>query len=197
MTNAPDSETSLSLLERLRHNPTNQQAWNEFVRRYQPRIHGWCRSWGLQEADAEDVTQTVLAKLAEKMRSFQYDPAHSFRAWLRTVTQHAWSDFVTARRHKGADGEKVQQLLESLEARADLEKQLAESFDCELLEVAMQRVRERVEPATWEAFRRTALEGLSGAEAAQHVAMPIAHIYVAKRRVQKMIQEELRRLEGE
>jgi RNA polymerase sigma-70 factor (ECF subfamily) len=59
----------------------------------------------------------------------------------------------------------------------------------------MTRVRLRVAPQTWEAFRLTALEGLSGAEAAGRIPMQVAQVFVAKRRVQKMLQEEVSRLE--
>lgn len=52
-------------------------------------VYRWCRRWHLQDADAEDVTQAVLAKLTGKMGSFEYDPARSFRAWLKTVAHHA------------------------------------------------------------------------------------------------------------
>ena len=48
-------------------------------RRYGRKIYAWCRRWNLQEADTEDVTQMVLLKLAEKMRSFDYDTNKSFR----------------------------------------------------------------------------------------------------------------------
>jgi RNA polymerase sigma-70 factor (ECF subfamily) len=97
MSDAPDSRTRVSLLGRMRQTPDDEATWNEFVARYSPKIYGWCRRWRLQEADAQDVTQIVLLQLATKMRRFSYDPTRSFRAWLKTLTQHAWSDFVTAR----------------------------------------------------------------------------------------------------
>src|SRR3954451_20746819 len=92
------SMTSVTLLAQLRQQPGDQAAWSAFVDRYGPRVYGWGRGWGLQDADAEDVTQNVLVKLAATMASFQYDPAGSFRAWLRTVTYHAWADFCEHRR---------------------------------------------------------------------------------------------------
>src|SRR5215216_2109392 len=91
------SHTSATLLARLRQLPADEAAWGEFTERYARKIYGWCRGWKLQEADAHDVTQTVLLKLAEKMQSFVYDPTRSFRAWLKTVTRHAWSDFWDGR----------------------------------------------------------------------------------------------------
>src|SRR5262249_57495976 len=87
------ARTSKTLLNRLR-SPLDQAAWNEFVERYGRRIYGWCRQWGLQEADAQDVTQDVLLRLARKMRSFAYDPSRSFRGWLRTLTHHASTHFL-------------------------------------------------------------------------------------------------------
>jgi RNA polymerase sigma-70 factor (ECF subfamily) len=90
------------LLSRLRHSPSDQAAWDEFVERYSPRIYGWCRRWNLQEADAQDVTQDVLLRLAEKMRTFAYDPSGSFRGWLKTLAHHAWHDFVKKRERAGA-----------------------------------------------------------------------------------------------
>ena len=192
------ARTSASLLARLGRSPSDGMAWEEFVRRYQPRIAQWCRHWGLQEADAQDVTQNVLLRLAEKMRTFVYDPSRSFRAWLKTLTHHAWSDFQEARRRPGlgSGDSQVALLLDSVEAREDLVRRLEEEFDRELLEEAMLRVRLRVQPQTWQAFALTALEGLSGAEAGERIPMSVGQVFVAKRRVQKMIQEELAGLEG-
>ena len=192
-----DASTSETLLNRVR-SPLDQAAWTEFVERYGRRIYGWCRQWGLQEADAQDVTQDVLLRLARKMRSFAYDPARSFRGWLRTLTHHAWSDFLQDRKRPGAgsgDGE-VARALEQVEARDDLTRWLDEEFSRALFEEASARVRLRVQGHTWEAFRLTAVEGKSGAEAAALLGIRVATVYVARSKVQKMLQDEVRKLEG-
>jgi RNA polymerase sigma-70 factor (ECF subfamily) len=192
-----DSGTRISLLGRLHKDPTDPAAWSELVEQYGGRIHAWCRRWGLQEADAQDVTQEVLLKLAKAMQTFTYDPTRSFRAWLKTLTNHALSNFLESRPRlgQGSGDSQVRQMLDSVEARQDLLQRLEEEFDRELLEVAMTRVRLRVAPQTWEAFRLTVLEGLSGAEAAEKIPMQVAQVFVAKRRVQKMLQEEVTRLQ--
>lgn len=193
---APPSlaQTRLSLLSRLRHE--DGSAWSEFVAYYGPQIHAWSRRWGLQDADSEDVTQAVLIKLAVKMRSFVYQPGGSFRAWLKTLARHAWYDFIAERRHALGDASvNREQALESLAACADLEARLADAFDLEVLETATARVRQRVEERTWEAFRLTALEGLAGAEAAARLNMPVTNVFKAKSNVQKLLQEEVQRLE--
>src|SRR5436190_15592130 len=96
------SGTSPTLLGRLGRCPTDQAAWNAFVDRYGPRIYAWCLHWRLQEADAEDVTQNVLLKLARQLTGFAYDPAKSFRAWLKTLTRHALADFLDSRKTAAA-----------------------------------------------------------------------------------------------
>jgi RNA polymerase sigma factor (sigma-70 family) len=193
-----DGDTSLTLLERLQKNPDDPLAWQLFVERYQPRIRRWCVTWGLQDSDADDVAQDVLVKLFAALRKFQYDPSKSFRAWLKTVTQHAWIDFVAARRREpGQTVGKIDTIADSAEAQSDLERQLEDAFDRELLEVAMHRVKGRTKPAQWEAFHLTAIEGLSGADAAHKLGIAVGHVFVAKHRVQKMLQEEVRVLKNE
>ena len=197
MADAPLPTTSVTLLARLRQDPTDQAAWGEFVERYGRHIYRWCRQWKLQDADAEDVTQDILVKLAQKLRDFAYDPSRSFRGWLKTIAHHAWRDFVDSRRSGQATGDsRVWELLQTLESRDDLVQKLEEAFDHELLEAAKVRVQLRVAPHTWEAFRLVALEGLPVAEVASRVQLQVAMVYVAKSKVQKMLQEEIRKLEA-
>lgn len=197
MANALLPTTRITLLTRLRQDPTDQSGWAEFVERYGRHIYRWCRQWKLQEADAEDVTQNILVKLSQKLRAFAYDPSRSFRGWLKTVAHHAWRDFEDSRRHaRLATGDsQVEELMLSLEAREDLARKLEEAFDLELLEAAKVRVRLRVAPHTWEAFRLMALAGLPVAEVAARVHLQVAMVYVAKSKVQKMLQEEIGKLE--
>jgi len=190
------AQTSTTLLGRLRQAPTDEVAWAEFVRRYGPQVYRWCRRWRLQEADAEDVTQAVLVKLSEKMRSFSYDPARSFRAYLKTVARYAWYDFLESRKQPGVGrGGSDVQTLQAVEAGDDLVQRLNEQFDREVLEEAQSQVRQRVEPQTWEAFRLTALEGCSATAAAAQMGLKVATVFKAKGRVQKMLQEVIACLE--
>jgi RNA polymerase sigma factor (sigma-70 family) len=188
--------TRASLLTQLRQVPSDQAGWEEFVECYGRHIYRWCRQWKLQDADAEDVTQDILVKLTHKLRAFAYDPTRSFRGWLKTVAHHAWRDFEDSRHARGAAGEsQVPELLLSLEAREDLARKLEEAFDLELLEAAKVRVRLRVAPHTWEAFRLMVLEALPVADVAARVHLQVAMVYVAKSKVQKMLREEIRKLE--
>jgi RNA polymerase sigma factor (sigma-70 family) len=194
---APIPTTRVTLLARLRQTPTDEAAWGAFVERYGRHIYRWCRQWKLQDADAEDVSQDILAKLARKLRDFYYDPSRSFRGWLKTVAHHAWRDFAKGRRGRATSGDsQALDLIHTLEAREDLVKKLEEAFDLELLDAAKLRVRLRVAPHKWDAFRLVTLEGMPAAEVAATLGMQVAMVYVAKSKVQKMLHEEIRNLEA-
>jgi RNA polymerase sigma-70 factor (ECF subfamily) len=188
-----DMPTSTTLLRRLR-DPVDRDAWAAFTDNYGRRIYTWCRRWNLQEADAEDVTQGLLVSIPTKMRSFHYDPkVGSFRAWLKTVVRHALADFVRGQNQRGKTSYAP---LETLEAEHDLIKELDDRFEREMLEEAMARVELRVSRATWEAFRLTAIEEQPGKEVATALKIPVAHVYVYRQRVQEMLRQEIRKLEG-
>lgn len=191
--------TRASLLVRLQQSPDDTAAWGEFHSRYGPQVRDWCLRWGLQDADADDVTQTVLLRLSEKLREFRYDPTKRFRGWLRTITQNAWSDFHRDRnRHARATGDSaIVEVLHQVEARDDLIERLLKTFDHELLEQAYREVQARVEPRTWDAFYLTAVRGLRGAEAARQLGMNVGTVFVAKSKVQAMLQEIVRGCEEE
>ena len=190
-------KTRMSLLEKLRRSTADQAAWGEFIAWYRPLLELWCSRWKLQPADAEDVVQIVLVKLADKMREFRYDPSRSFRAYLKTLAHYAWCDFLESRKRHGAaaGGSEMLEAIHQVEATDDLEKQLDAQFDRELLAEAMARIQARVEPHTWQAFRRTAIDGESGADVGAELEMKVATVFKARSKVQQMLQEEVRRLE--
>jgi RNA polymerase sigma-70 factor (ECF subfamily) len=188
----------VTLLQRLNQNPADQISWAEFVNLYGPAIRNWLTHWGLQEADAQDVTQNVLLRLATKLPQFKYDPNRSFRGWLKTLTHHAWHDFVTeaGNRYRGSGDTKILDQLQSVAAREDLAARVEATFDKELLELAMARARERVAAKTWDAFVMTAINGTAPQEVADKIGVRVSQVYLAKHRVQKLVQEEIQAIEG-
>ena len=124
MADFANSATHVSLLARLRLDPRDQAAWDTFVERYGRRIFRWCRGRGLQESDAEDVTQNVLLDLGRQMRTFEYRPAPgrqgSFRAWLHQVTYRAWCDFLTSRPARAGRGSAAREQQDRGEGPEDL-----------------------------------------------------------------------------
>ena len=190
--------TRVTLLHRLNQNPADQLSWAEFVTFYGPPIRGWLTHWGLQEADAQDVAQNVLMRLTAKLPQFKYDPSKSFRGWLKTLTHHAWHDFVTEAgyRTRGSGDTSVLDQLQSIEAREDLAARVEATFDKELLEMALLRAKARVADNTWLAFKLAALDGVPPQAVADQLGVRVSQVYLAKHRLQKLVQEEIRALEG-
>jgi RNA polymerase sigma-70 factor (ECF subfamily) len=193
------AETRITLLGRLRATPDDPAVWSEFVDWYGRNIHAWCRAWGLQESDAQDVTQEVFLNLSQKMHGFCYDPKGSFRAWLKTLTRRAWQVYKVKQNKagRGSGDDAGIERLSHLEARENLTQRLEAAFDQEMLKEASNLVRLRVEPRTWDAFELLAIHGCSGAEAAARLKMKVATVFVARSKVQRMLRETLSRLEQE
>lgn len=192
--NSPD--TSLSLLGRLRNSPIDQQSWNEFVDRYGAMVFSWSRKWGLQVADAEDVTQAVLADLARQMQTFEYDPRGCFRGWLKTLAYRAWCDFLSKREKSNQKQLPAEAfaLIVSPEAVEDFLEQIDRQAQQEILQKAMDIVMLQVQPSTWAAFKKTAIENLPGKQVAEQLDINIGTVYVAKSKVIKHLRKQVTRL---
>jgi RNA polymerase sigma-70 factor (ECF subfamily) len=190
--------TSPTLLGRLREAPGDAAAWGEFEHRYGPLIFSWCRHWGLQPEDAQDVVQDVLLALVKQMPGFVYDPKRRFRGWLNRVAHGAWCDFLRARQRAGAgsgDSGVLDRLL-SEAARVDLEQRLEQNFDRELLTLAAEEVRRHVQPQSWQAFELMEIQQLSAAEAGERLGMKPGAVFMAVSRVRERLRAEIRRLQG-
>lgn len=185
-------DTSFGLLERLRQEQFDQEAWEDFVERYGRVLIDWARRWGAKGSDSHDLAQEVLLGLVRQMRDFHYDPGQSFRGWLKTV---AYRTLIRQRlksvRHAAPGGSRNTALIDSVEAREDLRQLLQRQAEQELFELAAQRVRRRVSPHIWEAFRLQAILGLSGEEVASRLNISLSSVYVARYNVQKMLREEV------
>ena len=189
--------TSAMLLARLGTGTENSDAWARFVVLYGPHILRWCRNYGLQDSDAQDVAQEVLLQISKQIGQFRYDPSKRFRGWLRAVVHSSWYAWISRSRewHHGHGDDAIYERLEAEAARDDLAARIDAEYDRELFEMACESVRRRIEPQSWEAFRLLAIEGLSGREVAERLGMKPNTSFVARFRVQRMIQEEIERLD--
>jgi RNA polymerase sigma-70 factor (ECF subfamily) len=142
------------------------------------------------------VTQEVLVKLARRLSTFEYDPNMTFRGWLRRITENALLDFFRDRHRRQTIQSEELAVLELTEDRKDLAARLEEAFDMELFELAIARVRSRIDSRRWSAWHMTAVDGISGEDVAERLTMKIATVYSARYQVQKMISAEIQALES-
>jgi RNA polymerase sigma-70 factor (ECF subfamily) len=145
------------------------------------------------------VTQDVLIKLFRHLPAFNYDRQKgAFRAWLKTITRHALSDYQESQKHAGiGSGDTgVFERLQTLVAREELVKELEAAFDLELLEEARRRVQLQVTPRDWKIFTDLTVLGQSGPVVAAELQMTVTAVLMVKSRVQKKLRNEVRQLEG-
>ncbi|HVW36616.1 MAG TPA: sigma-70 family RNA polymerase sigma factor [Pirellulales bacterium] len=179
--------TRHSLLVRLRDS-ANHEAWEEFVLVYSPAIYRFARKRGLQHADAQDLAQTVLSAVAQRVANWKPDADRArFRTWLARIASN--QTITMFRRHKpdAARG--------GTTAVAVLNEQQAPATDLELncrreaFRALARKVRAEFEEATWQAFWMTAVEGVSVEEAACSLGRSAGAIYTARSRIIRRLQE--------
>jgi RNA polymerase sigma factor (sigma-70 family) len=186
-------DTSFSLLDRLCRQP-DAEAWNRLVEVYTPVLRAWLRRYDvLAPADADDLVQDVLLTVSTEMPRFRLSPERgAFRGWLRAILVNRLRHFWRSRQHRpvaigGSD------FLEQLEQLGDGQSQLSQLWDREHDRHVMQRLLDiaasRVAPATWQAFRRQMLDGVSAEDVAAELNMPLHSVYAAKSRLLKALRE--------
>ena len=142
--------TNPSLLLRIRDSG-DSRSWREFAEVYGRVIRGYCVRRGLQEADAADVTQEVLAQVARAIGSFEYQPGRgTFRAWLGTMTRNKITRFfeLSGRHVQSAGGDPSAGQV----ATTGEDPEWTAEFHTRILEAALARIRGDFESRTWSAF---------------------------------------------
>ncbi len=192
MRDAPD--TRASLLLRLQQ-PEDELAWQEFVEIYQPLIERLAVRYGLQSADAQDVAQDVLTRVAKAVSQWDHDPARgTFRGWLTRVTRNLTIEQLRARTRRPRTNPESGQL-EQFDRSADSAFQLEQRR--ELFGWAARNVRHQFAPATWQAFWLTAVEQQAPNAVAEQLGLSAGAVYIARSRVMAHLREVIERSEFE
>jgi RNA polymerase sigma-70 factor (ECF subfamily) len=182
-----------SLLLQIRE-PTNHEAWQEFVRLYGPVVYGFARKRGLQDADAADLMQDVMRSVSTAIGRLEYDRKQgTFRGWLFTITRNKVFNFLSARKIRPlATGDTGTQRM--LSSHPDGEEGLdawETEYQRRLAALAMERVKVEFQENTWRAFWLTSVDGVAVADVARQIGLSAGAIYVAKSRVLARLRDEV------
>lgn len=187
-------ETSTGLLRAAR-DCGNDDAWRRLVCLYEPLLQGWLRRQSVQHADADDLVEDTLATVVQELPTFQHNGrAGAFRSWLRGILVNRLRAFRRSQRVRSicpADSGILHRLADVL---ADPASELARRWDDDHDRYIARKVLERIEgefqPATWQAFRRVALDGADPDLVAAELDISLASVYAAKSRVMKRLRQE-------
>jgi len=184
------TRTPVSLLEQLRAAP-DDEAWGRFVELYAPLIYRWLRGpFRLQDKDAEDLTQDVLLAVVKEMPTFQYRPGGSFRAWLFRMVLHRVQGMLRAKKPQLVDPAALAGTMQAgTDPASELARRWNDEHDRHVLHQALGLIERDFEPATWQAFRLIALDGLPAGDAARRVGLTANAARIAKCRVLRRLRQ--------
>ena len=188
-------ETRSTLLAGIK-SPENREAWEEFIAIYRPLIYRMARRRGLQDADAQDVAQDILIRVAAAIERYEPQPGVRFRHWLRRVASNAiLTSLQRQPRDLGTGGTDIHEIVSQQPDLPHLEAELETELLREMYLRAAAVVRTEVNAETWRAFDLTTLQGVSCEEAAVTIGKSVGTVYAARSRIIKRLREQLERMQ--
>jgi RNA polymerase sigma-70 factor (ECF subfamily) len=177
--------TPVSLLRRLQGG-RGADDWLRFAELYSPLLLYWARQLGLQEADAADLAQDVLARVWQEINSYQRREGKRFRGWLWTITLNRWRQLGRARARKAAPGNGATHAVD------DPIREIEEAeYTAYLVNRALQLMKTEFEPTTWKACWEFVAEGRPAQDVAAQLGVTPNAVYQAKARVMRRLREFL------
>jgi RNA polymerase sigma-70 factor (ECF subfamily) len=184
--------TSLSLLDRLRSAQPDDPGWLRLEEIYRPLIRRWLgRVPGLSD-EAADLTQEIFLVMVRELPAFEHRREGSFRAWVRQVTVNVLRNHRRRQIRRPAIGlDPCEAFLDGLAAS---DSGIAREWDLEhdrhILRKLQAALRPEFAPASWEAFRRFAVDGVPAAQVAAELGLSVNAVTLAKSRILKRLREE-------
>lgn len=171
-------------------------AWDRMVSLYGPLVYRWCRRWGLQACDAENVGQEVFVRVASGLGDFHRDRSgDSFRGWLYRIARNCYVDHLRARDQAatGKGGSSTHEWIQQTPAPSpnyEEDPQLAGEDEVLLYRHVVEFIRGEFSERDWTAFCRVVVDGISPAAAAEELQVSVNVVYLARSRVLRRVREE-------
>ena len=195
--------TRRSLLSRLRE-WDDQESWREFFNLYWKLIYGVALRAGLSEPEAQDVVQDTIISVSRQLPNFCYDPSQgSFKGWLSLITQRRIADHFRKKyrqprieAHAGTSSPSRTRLVDHVpDPNADLDRIWDEEWKQQILQAALHRVKQQVEPRHFQIFDCYVRKEWPVSEVARTFGVKTGQVYLVKHRVAALLAKELRDLE--
>jgi RNA polymerase sigma-70 factor (ECF subfamily) len=198
--------TRTSLPRRLA-NPKDAEIWTEFYQLYKKLVSGFANRSGLSHADAEEVTQDVFNEVSANVHAFLANPQRgSFRGWLLNLTR--WRVMDKLRQRQRHDKHRAMKRDEPQDDRTDTIERIPDAslapadsvweqeWEHQVLEAALENLRERVDTRHFQAFELHIAQGLSVGKIARQLEINPATVYVIHFRLKKQLKAEVARLKA-
>lgn len=198
--------TRKSLLGRLK-DWRDKESWGDFFNTYWKLIYNFAVQRGLSHQEAEEVVQDTVVAVAKSISKFEYDPTKcAFKTWLLTVTRSKIANQFGKRARQpvlatqDADDSRRTPLIDRLpdhQAQQQLENAWDQEWQQNLMDNAVQRLKGRVSIEQFQMFDLFVLKGWPAGDVARTLGVTVAHVYVVKHRLTKLVRKEVATIESE
>lgn len=194
--------TRASLLSRLK-DWEDESSWRDFFNIYWKLIYGRAINSGLNDAEAQDVVQETIISVSKSMPGFKYNPRlGSFKSWLLKLTHWRIKDQVRKRRSQKevielpiAELESNLTAMQEISVPSDLENQWEREYEQNLMDAAMERVKNQVDPKHFQIFDLYVLKELPVKRITAILSVRASTVYLVKHRLSRLIRNELSSLQ--
>ncbi len=198
---APRSKdlTRRSLLLRLK-DTEDQESWREFFELYWKLIYNLALYEGLQPAEADEVVQETVLMMVKNLPTFDYDPRRGkFRSWLKTTARWKIADQFRKRLPNTIPSNRDPKLPDPLQSMPDPSSYISEErWDKEwrnyIKDLALNRVRKRVNPKQFQMFDLHTLQGIPMDDIVKMLEVNRNMVYLANHRIKALLIEEIGKL---
>ncbi len=191
---SPTDATRQSLIARARR--SDAQAWRDLVQLYEPLVRHWCRRCDLDLHGTSDCVQEVFAAVSTGLRDFSpHQRGGAFRGWLWTIARNKIRDHQrrVSRQGTAAGGSSMlrwfQTEVQSPPVPQDDPTDLMRWN--QLIGRAMAQVQAEFEPRSWQAFWRSAVDGIATAVVAGELGVSAASVRQSRSRILRRLRQQL------
>jgi RNA polymerase sigma factor (sigma-70 family) len=193
-------KTSYTLLDRIK-NPSDEQAWKEFVSIYDQYIYNILRHIRIPEADARELCQDIIVKLWKKIPEFAYNKDRGkFRNWLGSIIRNDANTYFSKNKKKNelidehGDSEIHQHA--NPNSTYDLDKVITEEWNYHLSNLAWESVKPHFKENTLEIFKLY-MEGKSNKEISEACNIKERSVKTYILRIRNHLKEEISKINEE
>jgi len=182
--------TKKTLLEAIKDG--DEISWHEFYATYRPLIMLRGSDFYLSQTEKEELVQAVLLEVFRMCKTFRYDRSKGrFRDYLRQIIGSKSVAIVRQRRTDFS----IDILDDCPDENLLLEQTWQGEWQIHILSQAMEVLRGKVDPATYQAFELNVIDEMPAHEVAVFLRISVDMVYVAKSRVVKQLRSIISKLE--
>ena len=185
--------THKTLLEKIQTG--DEVSWQEFYERYSPVVLQLAAACGVPGSECRDVLQNVMLKFFQHDLVMRYDAQKArFRTYFNQVVKSCIYDYLRKQNRRN-DNEIDHETPPEIPVCADIDQLFVDEWCRQMLQEALDRLRQKVKPQNFLAFHLTVFQGKSAREAADFLKMDIDLVYVAKSRRTAQLREIIAELD--